>query len=166
MKRVIDGRTYSTETATRIARDDYGSGKDGYFEVLFQTRSGGFFLGGAGGEDSPWGKDAKDGVAFTWRMYWDDENKAYRIGTGDDDIADIRPLSQEEARLWLLNKDEHFVYEHLFCEEGSRSDGNGSTYSLRIPAALRTRAADAADAAGLSLNAWITRAIEQRLSTH
>jgi predicted DNA binding CopG/RHH family protein len=42
MKRIIDGITYDTETATEVVSGDYGEFSDTYWG-LFQTRHGAFF---------------------------------------------------------------------------------------------------------------------------
>ena len=163
MRRIVNGRAYNTDTATRIARDDGGRGREGYFEILYQTRNGAFFLAGAGGEASPWARPNGDQPQYSWVMHWDDQAQHYRVGLHDGDAADVRPLTSEEAHAWLLESQQHFVFDHLFGETPETEDEQAATYSLRLPTSLKARAGDAAEKAGLSLNAWITRAIEQRL---
>ncbi|MCB9946669.1 MAG: toxin-antitoxin system HicB family antitoxin [Rhodospirillaceae bacterium] len=163
MKRIIDGRAFNTDTATRIARDDRGHGKDGHFAILYQARDGGFFLAGAGGEESEWARRDGDRPQYSWVMRWDDGAQAYRVGLDDSDVADIRPLGGDEARAWLVETQQHFVFDHLFGEAADNEDGQTATYCLRLPTTLKARATDAAEKAGVSLNAWLTRTIEQRL---
>ena len=163
MKRIINGRAYNTETATRIARDDSGRGRAGYFEVLYQSRDGAFFLAGAGGEDSPWARRNGSRPEYSWLMYWDEPAQHYRVGLNDEDAAEIRAMTAEDAHDWLLETQQHFVFDHLFGETPQTEDDQSATYCLRLPTSLKARAGDAAERAGLSLNAWITRAIEQRL---
>ena len=97
-------------------------------------------------------------------MYWDDGAQHYRVGLNDDDVADIRPLTSEEARDWLVETQQHFVFDHLVGETSEAGDEPAATYCLRLPTSLKARAGDSAEKAGLSLNAWITRTIELRLS--
>jgi len=58
MKRVIDGRIYNTETATRICRLDSRSDNWGDFRwhetELYKSPRGAFFLAGEGGAMSMW----------------------------------------------------------------------------------------------------------------
>lgn len=164
MKRIIEGRAYNTDTATRIARDDRGHGRDGSFAILYQTRDGAFFLAGAGGELSEWARPDGETPRYSWTMRWDETLQQYRVGLDDGDVADIRPLTGEEARAWLVETQQHFVFDHLFGETPEGQDDQAATYCLRMPAPLKARASDAAEKAGVSLNAWLTRMIEQRLA--
>ena len=56
MQREICGRIYNTDTATLIARRQFGAFGEstGYEEILYQTPEGSYFLYGRGGEDSPY----------------------------------------------------------------------------------------------------------------
>lgn len=51
MKAIINGKRYNTETATRVAEHEYGSGGDFEMvrEALFCTPRGNWFLAGYGG---------------------------------------------------------------------------------------------------------------------
>ena len=64
VKRIIDGQTYDTETATLVHNRTWAG--DLVYEGLYQTRHGAFFL------------------------WW-----------YDDDVGDIKPMSDEEAQKWL-----------------------------------------------------------------
>lgn len=63
MKRIIDGKLYNTETATKICNDSYGySGDFKYFdEDLYVTKNGNYFLAGEGGAASKYGKATGQG---------------------------------------------------------------------------------------------------------
>jgi len=65
---------YDTEKAEALGNRSYGSYGDpfGYEETLYKTKGGLYFFWGIGGEESP-----------------------YKNG------ADIRPVSEEEAKAWL-----------------------------------------------------------------
>lgn len=72
MKKVINGKVYNTETATRIANWDngcYGNDFNACDESLYKTSKGAFFVSGEGGALSRWatsigtnGRGAGDGV--------------------------------------------------------------------------------------------------------
>lgn len=54
MKKLINKKTYNTETSKilgRITFGEYGD-SDGYEEILMQTKSGNFFICGIGGATS------------------------------------------------------------------------------------------------------------------
>lgn len=131
-KRIIDGKTYNTETATLIAGGEdadmpYESG--GY---LYQSRFGAFFL------------------------------YAYLFGAGDStDYERIVPMTPEEARKWLETHASHEVdaIERLFGEMPEAGSGE-TKFTLRMPDSLRDRLAERAKANGQSLNAWMIRCLE------
>lgn len=132
-KRIIDGKTYNTETATEIAgekdpNDDspYESGR-----YLYQNRHGAFFL-------------------YT-----------YLDGTGEQDFEKIEPFSPEQARAWLEENCSWnpSLIESLFGAMPEAGSGE-IKYTLRLPESLRDRLAARAKANGQSLNAWMVRCLE------
>jgi len=132
-KRIIDGKTYNTETATQIAgRDDddydvpYQSG-----EYLYQTRFGAFFL------------------------------FSYYEGHSEDDWEKIEPFTPEQAREWLEKNHSYRadLIESLFGNMPEAGSGE-SKFTLRMPDSLRDRLAERAKANNQSLNAWIVRCLE------
>lgn len=133
-KRIIDGKTYNTETATQIAGWDddndgtpYDSGR-----YLFQTRFGAFFE----------------------YVYSD---------TGDEDSFErIRPLSPDQAQAWLEERvswDPELI-ERLFGEMPEAGAAEVK-YTLRLPESLRNQLAKLAETNNQSLNAWIIRCLER-----
>ncbi|MCB1510696.1 MAG: Arc family DNA-binding protein [Hyphomicrobiaceae bacterium] len=133
-KRIIDGKTYNTETATQLAGWDddnreYGPYDTGRF--LFQTRPGAFFL------------------------------YSYCDGMGEDDFEKIEPLTPEQARKWLEENQSSNVdlIEQLFGEMPEAGSGEVK-YTLRMPESLRDRLTARARANEQSLNAWIIRCLE------
>lgn len=130
-KRIIEGKTYNTETATQIAgwTDDHGSHEDGNY--LYQTRFGAFFR-----------------YSFLERME-------------EDDYENIEPFTAEEARRWLEINYSHSpeVIERLFGEMPEAGSGE-IKYTLRLPESLRDRLAALAKNNGQSLNAWMVRCLE------
>ncbi len=132
-KRIIDGKTYNTETATLIEGRDDTSPDDPWDtgEHLYQTRFGAFFL--------------------CRYLHWN----------GDDDQETIEPLSPEQARQWLEKEYGYRVdvIERLFGEMPEAGSGEVK-YTLRMPESLRDRLADRAKTNRQSLNAWIIRCLE------
>ncbi len=132
-KRIIDGKTYNTETATQIAgldKDDYSVPYEGG-EYLYQTRFGAFFL-------------------FT-----------YLEATHEYDYEKIEPLTPEQAREWLEKNQSWNVelIENLFGQMPEAGMGE-IKFTLRLPEILRDRLATLAKANDQSLNAWIVRCLE------
>ena len=133
-KRIIDGKTYNTETAVLLAghrqEDDESPIETGTF--LYKTRFGAFFL-------------------YQYQDYGPDE----------DNFDAIQPLTAAEAQAWL-EKNESYntdLIERLFGkmpEAGSQE----SRFTLRMPDTLRDQLAERAKANGRSLNAWIIRCLE------
>ncbi|MDR1003366.1 MAG: hypothetical protein LBL82_08910 [Oscillospiraceae bacterium] len=72
MKKVINKKTYNTETATEVKRNTVSFFGDplGYEEVLYKTAKGDFFVYGVGGEESKYAEEtiialtAKDAKEF------------------------------------------------------------------------------------------------------
>lgn len=80
MKKIIQGRTYNTDTATLVMEWSAGGcSSDRYWEEtgLYQTRSGHFFLAGEGGPSTVWATN--------------DGNNNWGTGSG------ILPISPKEA---------------------------------------------------------------------
>jgi len=132
-KRIIDGKTYNTETATQIAGHDdddynvpYESG-----EYLYQTRFGAFFL------------------------------FSFYEAHGEDDYEKIQPFTPDQAREWLEKNQSSRVdlIETLFGEMPEAGLGE-IKYTLRLPESLRDRLSALAKANEQSLNAWIVRCLE------
>jgi HicB family len=131
-KRIIDGKTYNTETATQLA--GWGGSDDGPYEsgkFLYQTRFGAFFV------------------------------YSYLDGAAENDYEKIDPLTPEEARAWLEKNASYTpdLIEKLFGEMPEAGSGE-SKFTLRMPDSLRDRLADRAKANNQSLNAWIVRCLE------
>jgi hypothetical protein len=132
-KRIIDGKTYNTETATEIAgvdNDDYSVPYEAG-AYLYQTRFGAFFL-------------------FSYY-------EAHR----EDDYEKIEPFTPDQARDWLEKNVSHRVdlIEKLFGTMPEAGSGE-SKFTLRMPDSLRDRLAALAKANDQSLNAWIVRCLE------
>jgi len=130
-KRIIDGKTYNTETATQLAgREDFGDPYEGG-AFLYQTRFGAFFL------------------------------FSYLEGAAEDDYEKIQPFTPEQARAWLEENVSYDVdlIERIFGEMPEAGSGEVK-YTLRMPESLRDRLANLAKTNEQSLNAWIIRCLE------
>jgi hypothetical protein len=134
-KRIIDGKTYNTETATLLAQRDFADFDDPFESgaFLYQSRFGAFFL----------------------YSYLEDFIAPER------DYENIRPLTPEEARQWLEENEgsNTDLIERLFGEMPEAGSGE-SRFTLRMPDSLRDRLAALAKANNQSLNAWIVKCLE------
>ena len=87
MKRMIEGKSYNTETAEQVCDipcQYYGNDFRHHNTKLYITRNGTFFLAGKGGAASVWGERIANEL---------------RAGEG------IRVLSQSEARAYMEQAD-------------------------------------------------------------
>lgn len=82
MKKIIDGKTYNTDTATELGNYRNNPGNFSFVdESLYRTKKGAYFLAGKGG---PMSKYAQSCGLNEW--------------CGG---SDIHPISEQEARRWL-----------------------------------------------------------------
>jgi hypothetical protein len=130
-KRIIDGKTYNTETATEILgrRESEEQWERG--DYLFQTRHGAFF------------------------------RYTYLDGACEDDFERIIPFSPDEACKWLEESAGYDpdLIERLFGEMPEAGSGEVK-FTLRMPESLRNRLAEKAGKNKQSLNAWMVRCLE------
>ncbi len=132
-KRIIDGKTYNTETATEIYGWTNAHGHGYNAEHLFQSRFGAFFKYVANQQD------------------WNPEG----------DYEKIVPVTPEDARAWLekhMSFDPNGI-EKLFGEMPEAGSGEVK-YTLRMPESLRNKLSARAEENKQSLNAWIVRCLE------
>ncbi|WP_149312388.1 toxin-antitoxin system HicB family antitoxin [Methylobacterium sp. P1-11] len=87
MKRIIEGKTYNTETSTRIAKAPQHEDEMDQFDLLYQTRHGAFFCYYGG--ETPFG----------------------------DPFENLKPLSPSEAQAWLERYNFVDEIEKLFGEQ-------------------------------------------------
>lgn len=132
VKRIIDGKTYNTETATQVGGwSDDEQGRT-YGDYLYQTRFGAFF------------------------------RYTSLDGADEDDHDTITPLTPDEARKWLEDKVSWnpALIESLFGEMPEAGSGE-IKFTLRLPESLKNRLAARAEENKQSLNAWIIRCLER-----
>lgn len=131
-KRIIDGKTYNTETATRLEGYSRDIGRYEVGQYLYQTRFGAFF------------------------------EFSFRDGGDEDDYEKITPLTPDDAQKWLeehasWNPE---LIEKLFGEMPEAGSAEVK-FTLRLPDSLRTKISTLAEANNQSLNAWIIRCLER-----
>jgi predicted HicB family RNase H-like nuclease len=138
IKRIIGGKTYNTETATRIAR--YGTEPPTEpgtkLASLYQNRHGAYFIH----ED---GFELEDEIG-EWVQ-----------------IERVIPLSSAEAQAWLekyVGWNPELIEAH-FGEMPEAGTGEVK-FTLRMPESLKRRLDVLATRRRQSLNAWIVRCIE------
>jgi predicted HicB family RNase H-like nuclease len=150
MKRIVNGVTYNTDTATRLAQSlwteiFWGSEPADLVQgVLYQTRGGAFF-------------DVKE----ITRTEWDERERSEVAKT----FHEFEPLSPEKANAWLLRANVE-VFHNPFEDppEATTEAEPGSSILIRVPASLKQRVDEAAKNAGLSVNVWAMRCLEGCLS--
>ncbi|HEU0082275.1 MAG TPA: toxin-antitoxin system HicB family antitoxin [Bradyrhizobium sp.] len=130
-KRIIDGKTYNTETATQIIGWSQDEGPYEHGRYLYQTRFGAFFA------------------------------YSYVDGADENDYEKIEPLTPEDARAWLEKNASYRpdLIEQFFGQMPEAGSGE-IKYTLRLPESLRDRLAALAKANQQSLNAWMIRCLE------
>ena len=87
MKKIIDGKMYNTETATKVADygEDYASDINCWSEILYIKKTGEWFLYGEGGPNSPYSERCGN-------------NRWCGSST-------IKPYTPEQAKRWLAEYD-------------------------------------------------------------
>jgi hypothetical protein len=142
MKRLVDGVTYNTNTATLLAESEYqvdwNNRECPTLGLLYQTRGGAFFI-------------------------------AEYITIGEDhdgeDVHKIRFLkcSEDGARLWI-NTGKAEVHLNPFEDKDSEKETTGTVY-VRMPVALKRQIEAAAEAESLSASSWAMRCFKKCLSS-
>lgn len=140
MKRIINGVTYNTDTATRVARSEWNVNNDTEaVGTLYQTKGGGFFVHIETTEDRG-------------------ENLVRK--------HEFEPMTRDEAQAWVLEGQVELLADNVFPEppepDAEEAPATTTVY-LRIPSSLKQRAEAAAKAGGQSLNSWALRCMERCL---
>lgn len=136
MKKIINGRSYDTETAREVASWGNAGGWNDFAhleETLYQKKNGEFFLFGEGG---PMTKYAVSTGQNTW--------------SGGSKII---PLFYDSAREWAEEKLSADEYESIFGEIAE--DDSRVTVTLSLSASAVESARRAASKADMSLSAYI-----------
>jgi predicted HicB family RNase H-like nuclease len=130
-KRILDGKTYNTETATLVWSQEIHPqdiAEVHPFNELYQNRFGAYF--------------------------------SYAGNYRDFDDAVITPLTPLEAEKWMEQFAHAHLIEKHFGEKPEAGDSE-TRFTLRMPDSLKRRIDEAAKLTNQSVNAWIVRCIEQ-----
>jgi predicted HicB family RNase H-like nuclease len=145
MKRVIEGKTYNTDTAIKVALYQYED-HDGYDTeaTIYLTRGGAFFA------VHTWDVKVHDGFGGL-----ETKNKVY-----------VEALSREEVDKLVETENMEIVNEKALTlppEAVSEAEAAATIY-VRVPEALKARVDEAAEKANASINAWALRCFEACLA--
>jgi hypothetical protein len=134
MKRIIEGVTYNTDTATAVAQWEYDD-QDGYTTdaKLYQTRGGAFF------------------IVHKWDV--DEKSKVYFESCSRETVL---RLVERTDNLTILNEE---VLQPP--AEAVEETAPAATLYIRVPAALKSRVDALASEEGTSANAWAMRCLER-----
>ena len=141
MKKIINGKLYNTSTARRLGMAEGGEGFSHWSEVLYQKRTGEFFLYGEGGAMTKYAKALSDN---SW--------------SGGEKII---PLTFETARQWA---EEHLSADAYAREFGVPEEGEDVVaLNIQIDAALMAKLRARAAEDGASLTATVAALLEKGL---
>ena len=154
MKRIIGGKTFNTETATVISREekfvkwepwqeDEVDESEGYLdtETLYQTRQGDFFV-----------------VVTELEADFD-----HGRPIGASPVERLKPLTAGYALDWLRAHHPPLTAKvlTLLARRMEKERTEASAVLLRIPQSLKERLEACAKNKGQSLNTWVMRCLEQ-----
>lgn len=141
MKRIINGVTYNTDTATALAESEWEEDDDTHNETLHQTRGGAFFA-----------------HRKTEKAVWDERNER----TVRKERHEFIPMSRDGAHKWMM-EGEVTVWSNPFDDppEAAAEAEPGATIYMRVPTSLKRRVDEAAREAKMSGNAWSMRCVER-----
>lgn len=140
MKKVIEGALYNTETATYLG--SYHNGVHGFAwwkESLYRTKSGKYFLHGAGGPQSQYGE---------WH------------GNSGGDGEVIRPYTIQEAMEWAEERLDGDEYSTIFGEPDEASE-NKAVINLSLPIEIKWKLERLKSETGRSISAIVTELVEK-----
>ncbi len=137
MKKVINGKLYSTDTAKAIKTIDHGDGPRDfryYSETLYKKRTGEYFLAGEGGPMTKYAMAVGQ--------------NGMRGGEG------IIPLTYEEALAWAEREMDADEYE---AEFGPVDEGDLAHLHISVPASIADAIRKTAKTEGISVSECIAR---------
>jgi predicted HicB family RNase H-like nuclease len=140
MKRIINGKTYNTDTATLVARSWWVDWEQGDAEIrsdLYLTRGGAFFL--------------------------------VHTGPSDADIRTVfEPMERDAVDTWLTTGEVEVLDTSVFAEpeEAAAEREPEATLYVRVPRSLKDRIEAGANDDDLSVNAWVMRCVERCAGRH
>lgn len=142
MKRIIDGRSYNTDTAAAVAEtswedEDTLTKRDiNTQQKLYQTRGGAFFL-------------------VTTESWVDRDGDNCGRNT-------FEAMSAEKAAGWVMGQNVEILDETVFAAppEAEAEETPAATIFVRLPASLKTRVEARAKLSSKSMNAWVVEQLE------
>ena len=140
MKKIINGKVYSTDTATFLAEFEASCPANDfqwYKESLYRKKTGEFFLCGEGNGASRYASHEFDG--------WTRGEK-------------IIPLSYKEARDWAEKSLCADDYEKIFSV---KEDGEKRTASFYLSSTAIQTARQKSSESGMSLSDWLEKLIRE-----
>ena len=143
MKKIIHNKVYDTDTARELGQDSYSNSRDFHYwhEVLYQKRTGEFFLYGEGGPMSRYARSIDQNS-------WSGGQK-------------IMPLSAANARQWAEEHLDADDYEAIFGLPDE--DAEKVTLSVQLPADLSAQIRQNAADNGMSLTAYVEALLRKAL---
>ena len=133
MKKIIKGKLYDTDTASRVYSDIRGNGFDRIEETLYRKRTGEYFIHGEGGARTRYAEQDGTG-AYMW---------------GES----VVPLTLKAAQEWA---EEHMSADAYQAEFGPASeDAERVTLSISLDAVAAARIRAEAAERGMSVSALI-----------
>lgn len=139
MKKVINGKKYNTETAKEMACVSYGAKRDFQFweEILYQKKTGEFFLYGIGGPMSKYavlsGQNQWTGSEKITMLTLDDAKKWAEKYLDGDEYEKIFGIIEETGMTKeMLEKIKNFAKKN-FCDENTDVYGNDDEFAVTNP---------------------------------
>lgn len=137
MKRVIDGKTYNTDTSTVVGKYEYENNNGDDVEAAVYLNNGGAFF-----------------VLHQWEVGKDEGVRSKHY---------MEPMTREEVDKLVADQDNFQIIDEEALQappEAQVEAEPGATIYLRVPATLKKRVDDAAQKESLSTNAWALRCME------
>ncbi len=144
MKKIINNKLYNTETARELGQDSYSNCTDFNYwhEILYQKRTGEFFLYGEGG---PMSRYARSIDQNSW--------------SGGEKIM---PLSAANARQWAEEHLDADDYEAIFGLPDE--DAEKVMLSVQLPADLSAQIRQNAADKEISLTAYVEELLRKAIN--
>jgi hypothetical protein len=167
MKRLIDGVTYNTETATLLARSNYEGDWNNWAAQgegeLYQTRGGAFFIVEkleyiAPGPLDQFGNETVGAPPVTKMRFRKCSEDGARKWIIEGDVGNIQTSNGRKK------SDGVEVFLNPFEEKVSEDETEGTIYA-RMPASLKRKIEESAKGDGISANSWAMRCFERCLSS-
>lgn len=141
MKRVIDGKTYNTDTSTVVGRYEYKNQNENDVEATVYLNKGGAFF-----------------ILHQWQVEFEETVRSKHY---------MEAVTRAELEALVTDMDNFEIVDDEALQsppEAGAEPEPGATIYLRVPASLKKRVDDAAARSSLSANSWALRCLENCLS--